>query len=1201
MISAQTLSCLYSAPQDIVFFSNSTESIESRPIKFLFPLSLSNQDLVSSAVDVEIIDYFTLFGSIASFAFVQSGELQLTLEIEDVVNDILPLLSAGSIFSVDSDSRFLYSPQDKLLNSFLGTAKVSNLGMRSVPDSKYYFFISNSSPIRYISGHKFYKLLWKANVAIPVGFAQSFWLNSSDQRVFKKFQDSSFLIDNLIRVFIREYKYLNIITLQPDAVTRANHNHSIVDLLQVEYPIPVAQPHIPYHIDTNGFTSRYLTITVYGNEADSSIRTPPFRMKIFGDVLGKILSPASKPVEFSSVQGLFSSNLIMIAVSAGTDDYLIQDVKSIYSGSITPRVTVYDDELAKEGVDGFSQSIATFNNIKEAASLLSGEVKIVVPEVSEGSLLGATYDLVTLVIWTNNIEPSNIEGVSSGHCKFLLGVFSPDNRYGTSRFLYLDDTTNKENNQHIPWIPDNGHSVLLSDWKSNLITFIKERANIFKIVGFISYLTEINWTSVEIEDSILYFGYPEILPYLLLSEPDSDNEITLSRNTTNSKILSMRTAENKILDKSLFYNTRTSDLIEAASVLRENPSFNSGAFESMVSIITSLKYRKFAGVLAEMEDGVVHDQWMVDIVVSFFTEERQIEVLNYFTSFVCNPFPIAKILLNGDIDARNEDIFRLPSIVSSDGVSAIVEPEISYRNNIIKDVYITRTVSLKPLSIYPEYLLEASYITGTKFIRLIDACGGESKCGMVELKGLSSNHKILPLAMVNNRYCMQSTAKEIPFAISPVSFTEKAIATVTSPKLTTKIDFSAVLEYAGDSSVYSDISDFKSIQYSFVLVDEINPYLRDFTNDTIFSGGVSIGTEIDLLPFLQGESHVWITTTSIAKTLSYPGHFSLGGKSTVSMVDGDISMGVSVCQDLHSISSVFKIRVSVIVLRTAKTSSLSSPLGSISTNEQISSLFGFVEQNSIMLKTFFPTKIDKANISAKILSFEVSEEDFYKNFYVPFYYVDEVELDGISLPSKIGDGNIAEVKIKEANSGGTKEKPVASYGYICGMRSYIDYQRFDHIYVSGSPILFGNLPRSIVELLNSGYIREMQTTIFTQGKKIENADIFKRSLVDIGISMLEDTSTVIDWSMEDFKLEQSDFADSMSFEALSDLGEVVARGLQNIVESIGEDVELDEEGGAGGSLAYFPEFPSRPSSYDNALETTLEVKQFFVSTGEPDV
>ncbi len=1182
-----------SAPQDVVFFNYKVSGVLSGPIRTKIK-EMSKAEHFDSGDIRAVVDAKSASDYRRdNFSGLSSESCIFGIEI---FNDRVYTSSVSSVvstISIDSETIFLFNPGNMYSRILFGPSNITILGERSLLDSQYNFFVQDFRPYVTFLGSRYDSILWKANVAIPLGFKQNFWLNNSDQRVFKNFKDTKFRLGGKAPRSLMDSIYLDIMSLFPYGLSfyatgdrvPLIQNMNEASVFSIDSAIEESFNDHVYACEFNA------SISV--KKEENNLYSPPFELVSLGVDLSNMTTLMSKTVLYSSVDGLYSSNMVMIQVTADSDDYVIEDILPLYGVTVYPRVTVYDDEDQKENSFGFLQPMASFNALKDTASLFSGETRVVIPAIIEMDTGGFTASMLRVTIWENELLPEKVGGMLAGPAEFLLGIFSPDNRFGLNRFLYLDDTTERENDRNIPWFSKGGDLFKIRDW--NFYDLSTERAllSVFKISGFSSRGLVQDWSTWKIEDSRLEIGVPEIREHLSILETDTGKEIIFNRGDTHSSIISVRSEYLSNEEKGLFYSPSKEKLLLAEAFVSEMPAFDSGSLERKASILLSSRYAKYTKILENIIAGVIYDQQMIDKMSDYLNSDEATEATEYFRNVGFNPYIVSDIALNKDLELASLNVFSGPEVITHSGSTAIAKTEVNTPlNTLVSNVIRTKLVSVSSskaplITVFRNKTLEES-----RFIEMMDACGLGGKCSMVFIGGINLSHINFgsrALLVVEMTKAIETSLPQEHILIPD------ALVKRWNLGISLMIDFRELDVYVSQTGATVSTDVLRSNLFDLRLVIEDEPYKRMFVNHIRSVLRVSISTEQNTQSFIQGKSYFSMTTSSIVHGLIGYGNIKLEGDNT-----GEVTASSSRFQVLRNDSAVssvvsdFKVMVHVTKPIFESRTGVYGAAGRMTVNAKIKSASGFIHKDFAWLKTFFPTRIDKACITSRIMDFNISEEDKYKNFYIPFVYVDDVADTGESIPGKPGQPDVSEKPLKEFDSPPSR-KSIPTFGFECGRMSYLDFQRFNHIYTESAGILFGGISIEKKELINSGYIRAVVSPVITQGKKIENADIFQRSLVDLGVSYLDDVEMVSNWNMEEFKLEVDDFQNGVDPADLKRFGEVTAQGITNILQTIGDDLVMDEQ---MKKLSFFPEFEDRPAEYDDGLDTSLKIEQYLVVTEE---
>ena len=523
----------------------------------------------------------------------------------------------------------------------------------------------------------------------------------------------------------------------------------------------------------------------------------------------------------------------------------------------------------------------------------------------------------------------------------------------------------------------------------------------------------------------------------------------------------------------------------------------------------------------------------------------------FFDIYEYNAYQIYEIILNQNIGAVDNNFFRKINSYSFNDLSFSYEPSSSTQANLVSGEkilshqirYVTTSASYFS---YEKEVVVVSIIS--LFVDMIEPCGKGAIC---------ENNTLVPDVYgyiddaVHRFYQKQGTYTYsdmfIPSSISGVVSLGDVYNTMYYPEL--KINLSGYISNQTHTVItigtyYSSIYCDGSLHHGLYSV----------------SGVLSNKSEIKILVF---------------DTILYPCNSEFWFKVTTSFKESSFL-------NMYSGEAVFSI------------------------NRGFLDLEGFFDRTeSIWMKMFFPTTIGQNELSATVMSMNVS--DFYssKEFNIPFYYVDDF-IETTITRGKAGEGSLAEKKVKDSDGDGIfAGKIIKPIDEICGSSrktTYLEYQGFDHILnYENSDRIWGNLPMAFKETINSPYLKIVENDIILPGVMLSNADALSKAITQSRLAHIDNLSAVYDWKVEDFKIEAEDFTSLMLDAASMDrIDESFRRSFKFVMSTLGEEVpKVEKKLTTEEHINIFPYFPGRPID-DNYLEIT-KIRQFFVIQKREDV
>jgi hypothetical protein len=254
----------------------------------------------------------------------------------------------------------------------------------------------------------------------------------------------------------------------------------------------------------------------------------------------------------------------------------------------------------------------------------------------------------------------------------------------------------------------------------------------------------------------------------------------------------------------------------------------------------------------------------------------------------------------------------------------------------------------------------------------------------------------------------------------------------------------------------------------------------------------------------------------------------------------------------------------------------------------------FVQAKLLLTKPAF-TIDNRSNF----MKFNISSSSFNQPVIMNFENTNVFE--NIDHRANKGEPGIAEKKLVDSPPSPIEKKKEPLE--ICSIRGlpYLEYIAFDHIAYKGKNTHIGNFSYELRELMNSGVITEGRFESITPERKISESDIFKRSLKSVVISEFQKKDLNPEWDVENFALEESDFANSnMSKDDISESIGAFDRIQLDMLSEINKEVEMNLES----EEAFYSEnhFPSTPDRIidDGFLSKKHRAQQFFKVTEEED-
>jgi hypothetical protein len=739
------------------------------------------------------------------------------------------------------------------------------------------------------------------------------------------------------------------------------------------------------------------------------------------------------------------------------------------------------------------------------------------------------------------------------------------NKDGLYRDVFID-STKELTHFKTPWTPKQSDMRFLGREPFFGISFV-EGLDVFKIRKESKQTILLNWEMTTLSHEHWLIPPFGIAPYLKAETADRSNFIILSLSPTGGSIVHMHKdgfKEHFSLDGG--YNQQEFIVQDHNGEDIVLTTIKSSEAETAALVVGSNRYKRNAKILYEVERGVLWDSLYVDEAVRYMTEFR--EETFFFYDAPYSPAVLRSIILDKSKGLLHKNIFDKPDIMCFDSSDPMVEEDVSittacegntiYIHEIVEEIEETGVIysfvknhvdiRLRKSAAQVAMVFTNKKIKMSETGPVIDNCATGSLCSkmLVSKQSLSGNVISRPL---HPRYSASW--------VNDRGIYDHAVI-LPPPNLAT-----------GDNITFSA---FRSIKFINLKADRV--FNRVTSNIILCS--ISFGT------FRNG--------------IRYEDRLTTGLKAFNAVRSAVMSMSVKTFStNLNSLRSDFKIKVSWNVPsgRRNEIRSIEIPL---TISKGIRSWEGVSNNRSstIWLKMFPQHYAGRSAISSPIMDFYITDREFDRSISFPFGYAD-TSATPAGRPAKSSSPDFIEKKAVEIPDILESEPvPPEVLDSICGDSRYttlLEYENFDHIFREGDDQIFGRLTWEDRKFIMSAYLRIRENTVIKKGVKLSEADILRRTLVEVRLSAIEDLGVVEEWHIEDFTLELEDFnLEASQAEQLTSIDDVFRAALKSVIETIGSDASAEERHKGEDQ---FPAFPDRRVIGDE-MSQTVKPRQYFI-------
>jgi len=1108
--------------------------------------------VVSNQLDIDVYklkrleDHIELLSSFSIEPFettrgrVESFDSIINVFAEVEVSDTVEGINLSSIFSppfvVNYKETVRYTTLDDYSSVNIAIPdEIKFLGLKLLQDFQVQVADVIIGDSRFLKDSAYSEILHKANKAKVVGFRQNFWPYNTDYNYYAKIQDTHILIDTFIELF-------NVGASFPELIS-----FDKVDQAAMVFEPTAEASYIP---STNDGNENLGTIDLAGIDSvrfsyvhadDINIYSPPMSLMVDGESLEATTYSFTTDRDFDSFGPVLSSRLTMIQLTAAIDDYEIVDFEPYYSHPWSPTLNVYHPEDFIH-LNEYTIPFAEWNDHRDIEGTTFFIGKFSITEIDELDLAGNTFDFVDLSYEVPSVVYMDVDPMTSPWMKFLLADLVSTKKDGLYRDVYVDDY-GQVVHPKTPWLMNNGSLKKVTTTKFYDIGFDASTVSMFLLNDAKFPTITLDWEQVFVDDNKWNMPHYDLSPYIRLESEDNGDFIIIALASTGGSVVHIHASDymdSYSIDN--VYNVTDDKLLAASQQSGTGVLIDSTEAEVSAKTVASAKYRKYAKVLHETNLGFTYDQYVIDDAVRYM--ETVVDRTNFFFTAPYNAIVLSSIINDKGRGLVDNNVFQQSHIQFYNGVPFSHQDDVALEFGGMKFMYVDSHshVYLSESKSVLQTIFVNKNISGSKTSGIIDNCGINGACANKLLSDLNS------------------------------------IGAIALPELATGVGISVPdMAYGGEKTIPFEIE---------IGIVDIPPF--------VLSPYVEISLYRDYENIVSKDSNLTVTIGTSVEPVYYPGHFTLGTVDLEGFVSEDSNFSLSLPDTtLEEVYADFWMRLHIDLS--------TDTLDSVYSEESLSGVNkGFVSLEdhhdrveSIWMKMFFPSVAGESVLSARFMDFNITTQEFAKDFILPYAYVDDAEVVGVYSPNKSGVGDIMEKKLKEIEPSPDSKSYEKPADIICSefrTTTYLEYQGFDHIFTINTRKLHGNYPMSTKETIMSAFIRISVNAVISPGKSLADLDIMSKSLAQVKLSFIEDLDVVENWNIEDFELDTADFGlNANQSELLSSIDEVFRNALKSVINTLGDDIIYAD---TQDSVNRFPAFPERPAPGDE-LATSIKVKQYF--------
>jgi len=788
-----------------------------------------------------------------------------------------------------------------------------------------------------------------------------------------------------------------------------------------------------------------------------------------------------------------------------------------------------------------------------------------IPLTQERDLYGVRSNPSPMQVVIEARETQDFNGVKSNWMNLIAGDKELINKDGLYKDMFID-STREVTHFRTPWTPKESDMVRVGKGIFNGISFVRD-TNVFKIKKESKQTFLLNWKMVVLSKEHWLIPRFELAPYIKAETEDRSDFIILSVSPTGGSIVHMH---KKGFKESFSFNGgyKQQEFIEydKEGEKVELKSIDSSLAEDAAIVVASARYKRYAQILHDTDNGISWDAPYIDEAVKYMDENRDKTFFFYDAPY--SPTVLSSIIQNKSKGLLNKNIFHAPEIMCYNSqiqtIHEIEEGQLTCSDNTLYIHEIEDEI--------PESGMVYSFVTEHRDIRLKKSA---AKIAMVF--GNSTMSKSIGQPFIDN--C--STG-------SLCSKVNMSIKSSYNQIILRPIDPKHIASWATNRGMY-DYAVEKNID---VIATGSNVTIPAFRSVKF----VNLKTNKRLLGVRSNEMSLVTTIGTFLNGIRHTDRFTTGLTIRGGVKSKKLDFKINTFStNIDGIRSEFRIKLHF-NLRRDQFDGVKSKNIPLSLNAGIVGWNGVSNnrEETIWLKMFPQHYAGKSEIEAPIMKFYITDREFDKSMFFPFDYADP-DAKPAGRPSKSGSPDYIEKKIVEIPDilGPTSVSPT-TLNQLCGdyrSTTLLEYEGFDHIFREGDNQIFGHMTWEDRKFIMSAYLRIRENSVIKKGVKLSEADILRRTLAEVRLSAIEDLSVVEDWHIEDFKLEAKDFGLTASnAERLSSIDDAFRIAMKSVLETIGDEASTAERHKGEDQ---FPAFPERRVIGDE-LSKTLKPRQYFI-------
>ena len=879
--------------------------------------------------------------------------------------------------------------------------------------------------------------------------------------------------------------------------------------------------------------------------------------KVGGENLSDALYYFAFKTDPISLDDYISEEVVVVPIVYGNPYYTIVELRDYYGPE-----GIYDFGYINGGehsslLDSVYE-LATFIDHKDIGPVYSINISMYVSEAKYSELKGMTVPLLELHGDFEGIKPISLKTLYSPNAIFDYRQYPYKRTDGLYRDIFVDKPDFVVH-PATPWINNETGLRKIGDTKYEGYISFDSGIRVVQVEPTKYTVILMDWEPAFIMPTP-YSLDRKHYPMLWLKDLLTGDFMIVALGTYDASFVHVHFGD--YMDgysEKYRFNVEGEDLIEAAKYSGVHAIIDSRKLERAINYTTSNRYLKAAKIMYDVRNGLIYSDSVIKDAMRYLRSMEE-----YLSAFYyidgngnriyanANPLILRRIIDNKTAALDGRDVFSPPTLYTATAFGETVEFYYQELSDIpyggVREDYVTDISFCKIApSIYPmSNVIHGVSVSDSKYTKVLTLCNMHNMCGAKHLTG-NRYDGILSITTMSISHPL-----EIPERSPVVCHDCTGVYRPVEP-----YTFDYIEEYISIAGFEVEIQnyDLNSVYLDGTITVSTGAYLSDvYANGMMYIGLKNLeDSTYNLAPIVVAMPDKILSDTYSSFNI----HLHLNLKRD--MVGGYYSVMLPAGVDIGFMN-----------------------MADIKTEYEV-----------IWMKMFFPAIYDKADITEPIYSVHITEQDFSVQMVMPYSYVDE-HITTEAMPAKSSTPMLKEKKAGKDGAGGGDRVVKKPEDKVCGPErtmTYLDYVGFDYMFADNLNRLYGMYPKSAKEILFSGVAQVATNTSFSKGRLLSESDLLKRSIVDSTIYYIDNLGDAVDWKIEEFSLDISDFEGmALSAEDYDAIDSVFRDSMKFVLNTMGEEGlqrEVTEE------VNMFPQYPDRPIP-DNSLSTTVKVHQFFI-------